>query len=212
MLVNKRLSLLSYNSWTDVNDRRALSIYQSKLNYGFVGAMCLTQIGETFHHWQIFAGGSSGVCVVFDKTKFTSMFQNKGHFLTNSVEYILLDKINSLDATDIHRLPFIKRWGFRDEREYRVIGYLVENKISAMHVALNPQAIKKIVLSPFMNKALGQSVANSLRQLSGWGDLCVEHSELIDNQNWQTELEGYCKRHGIIYAPWEELKIEISEE
>jgi hypothetical protein len=30
-------------------------------------ALCFTQATEHYHHWHVFAGGSSGVCIGFDR-------------------------------------------------------------------------------------------------------------------------------------------------
>ncbi len=187
-----------------------MSIWQSTLNYGFAGALCLTESSETFHHWQVFANGPSGICIVFDKAKLEQMFKghgllgSNGHFMSGPVEYVPMTKISSLDATDIHRLPFLKRIGFRDEREFRVIGYLVEKEMSAMYVPLDPAAILKVILTPFLHPALAKSCKKALRSLDGWNKLKIEHSRLTDNQTWQKALLGFRERHGMIYTPWGE--------
>ena len=55
-LLNRRLTLVSYSTWKDANDRRSMEVYQETMHYAFVGAICLTEAPETFHHWQVFAG------------------------------------------------------------------------------------------------------------------------------------------------------------
>jgi hypothetical protein len=208
ILVRRRITLLSYRSWIDSNDRRALQIYQQTLHYGFVGAMCLTRSAETFHHWQIFAPGDAGVCIVFDKRAFQSAFHDRPHLLAGPVEYVQLNQIGELNAQDIHRLPFIKRYGFRDEREYRLLGYTVEER-PTLSVEIQPKLIRYVIMSPFAHPDLVATTTRALRSINGWQQLPVRHSSLTDNQTWQVALERYADRHGTIYGPWIESRIEF---
>ncbi len=208
ILVKNQIAVLSYQSWVDANDRKSMSVYQNTLHFGFVGALCLTEAVETFHHWQVFAKGSSGVCIVFDKDKFANMFLGHGafsisdHLMAKSVEYIPISKIAEIDADDIHRLPFLKRIGFRDEREYRVIGFQPDGGISAMYVPLDPSSIIEVVFSPFVHPSLVISCKAALRSIVGWNNLEIKHSRLIDSQEWQQAIADFPRRHGSSYGPW----------
>jgi hypothetical protein len=210
MLVRKRLTFLSYDHWVDANDRKALEVYRRTLNYGFVGAICLTRAAETFHHWQVFAGGTGGVCVVFDRVAFEQLFSNRPHFLAGPVEYVKLSDIEQISAEDIHRLPFLKRWGFRHEEEYRVVGYAVP-KCPAMEMELPRQLVRRILFSPFVHPSLVQSASVAIRSIDGWSDVKVGHSRLTDNEAWQSALAAFPERHGIIYGPWMDTPIVFEE-
>jgi len=201
ILVRRQITLLSYRSWLDSNDRRALQLYQEALHYGFVGAMCLTRAGETFHHWQIFAPGDAGVCIVFDRRRFEATFLERPHFLAGPVDYVQLGEIADVDARDIHRLPFLKRYGFRDEREFRLLGYTVEER-QALSAKIDTDLIRHVVLSPFAHPNLVESSRAALRSITAWEHLDVRHSRLTDNQTWQSALAAYVDRHGTIYGPW----------
>ncbi|HEY0028728.1 MAG TPA: hypothetical protein VGC35_12735 [Allosphingosinicella sp.] len=210
MLVRNQLTLLAPDNWADVNDRNALGIYQQALHYGFVGAMCLTQAAETFHHWEVFAGGGGGVAVVFDRGEFEALFENQAHFIAAPVQYIKLNEIGEIEADDIHRLPFLKRWGFRHEEEYRLLGYTVEKRRSL--VAPMPRnLIKRVIFSPFAHPTLVESATLALRALAGWKTLRVGHSHLTDNQTWQKALRDFPSRHGTIYGPWIDTQIDFGE-
>lgn len=205
ILVRRQITLLSYRSWVDSNDRRALQLYQQALHYGFVGAMCLTRSGETFHHWQIFAPGDSGVCIVFDRRKLEEAFRDRPHFIAAPVDYVQLSDVDRIDAQDIHRLPFLKRYGFRDEREFRLLGYTVEER-PTLAAPIEPELIRHVVLSPFAHPNLVESTRAALRDITGWPHLDVRHSRLTDNQTWQAALAEYVSRHGTIYGPWMPLE------
>lgn len=181
MLVREQITILGFSHWVDANDRRALELYQQTLLYGFVGAMCLTMAPETFHHWQIFAQGESGVCVVFDRRKLEAHLANCNHFIARPVDYVQLDAIGTVDASDIHSLPFIKRFGFRDEREYRLLGYAVEQR-PTMSIPLTPDLVQRVVFSPFTHPNIVASLKIALRTLPLWRDLNVTRSFLTANE------------------------------
>lgn len=199
MLLRRRVSLVNFSSWLDVNDRKGMEEYQHHMSYPFVGAMCLTTAKETSHHWQVFTSGDSGVCISFEPRRFLAMFSNAGQFLTGNVEYVPLEKIGSVDASDINRLPFLKRRGFIDECEYRVVGFSASEK-QIMHVPLDPLAVQWIRISPFVPTSLLESCREVIQSIDGWGELPVRHSRLTDSQQWQRAIRGYTKRHGTIYG------------
>jgi len=209
MLVRKCATLLPYRHWVDENDRRALELYQNNLHYGFVGAMCLTQAAETFHHWQVFASGDAGVCVVFDRLTLERHFADRMHFKARPVQYMQMREIETIDAADLHDLPFLKRYGFRDEREFRILGYTVEQRPS-LSFEIIPGLIRRIVFSPFTHPSLVDSARIALRAIPGWSGLTVHHSKLINNETWQAALSGFVSRHGTVYGEW--IEIEFEEE
>lgn len=207
-LVTRKITLGGYAHWVDANDRRALRLYQETLHYGFVGAMCLTRAAETFHHWEIFAGGPSGVCLVFNRDAFEQAFAGQMHFMAKPMEYTQLTQIGTIAADDIHRLPFLKREGFRDEREFRLLGHAVEPRTS-LSAPLRREMVSRIIISPFVHKAFFESLKAVLTGLDGWADLPVVRSDLTDNITWQEALTDFVARHGVVYGEWVEAPADI---
>lgn len=201
MLVREQITILGYDHWVDANDRRALELYQQALHYGFLGAMCLTIAPETFHHWQIFAQGESGVCVVFDRARLEKHLASRSNFILRRVEYVQLTEIGTIDATDIHRLPFLKRFGFRDEREFRMLGFAPEKRES-MTVPITPDLIQRVTFSPAAHPNIVASLKVLLRSLPVWHDLRIGRSNLTSNETWQEALGSVMERHGCVYGPW----------
>lgn len=201
MLVRNRLTIIGYDHWIDANDRRALELYKGKLRYGFVGAMCLTMAPETFHHWQIFAQGESGVCVVLDRPALERRLAGRPNFIAGAVEYVQLNAIDAIDAADIHRLPFLKRYGFRDEREYRLLGFAPDVGDS-LSVELTPDLIRRVTFSPATHPRIVDSLRTALRALPGWSGLRVGRSSLTANDTWLEALGRIVDRHGVVYGDW----------
>ena len=206
-LMRRQITLGGYAHWVDANDRRAMRLYQETLHYGFVGAMCLTRAAETFHHWEIFAGGTAGVCIVFKREAFEQAFRGRTHFMAKPMEYTQLTQIGTLEANDIHRLPFLKREGFRDEREFRLLGYTVES-LSTLSAPLHREMVSRVIVSPFVHKAFFDSIQAVLRKIEGWSDLPIQRSSLTDNDTWQAALTDFVARHGSVYSPWMEFDAE----
>jgi hypothetical protein len=156
---------------------------------------------ETFHHWQIFAQGESGVCVVFDRVRLEAHLAGRSHFIPRKVEYVQLSEIGSVDATDIHRLPFLKRFGFRDEREYRLLGFAPEKR-DLMSIPLTPDLIQRVTFSPATHPNIVASLKVLLRSLPVWRDLRIGRSNLTSNETWQDALRSVVERHGCVYGEW----------
>jgi hypothetical protein len=200
MLMNERITLVSPSSWVDANDRKGMAVYQESLGHGFVRAVCLTEASETFHHWQVFAGGSAGMCVHFDKARFCAMFDSRADCLIGPVEYVPIADIPTIDASDINRLPFLKRAGFRDEAEFRAIE-LAYREDEVVHIPLDRAAVIRVTFSPMIPSALVESTRTMIRRIPSWEKLPVVQSRLTDSQSWQRALEKYPARHAGIAAP-----------
>lgn len=200
IIMNKKISIFNYHHWDDANDRYALDLYKRELNYGFVGAFCMTEAPETFHHWKIYSPSTSGICIVFDKDTLLKCVP-KSHFVYKNLNYLKLGQPGSIDATDIHILPFIKRYGFKDEREFRILSYSVENN-DKMEFSIDTSSIIRIILSPFISKNLFHSIKTSINSIEGFSDIKITHSSLMDDGNWKSSLDNFVDRHGIIYGEW----------
>ncbi len=62
LLNERKITLLDPKSWDDQNDAYFLALYKEKKNLRSVLALCFSQAPETYHHWRVFASGSSGAC------------------------------------------------------------------------------------------------------------------------------------------------------
>ncbi|WP_034158793.1 hypothetical protein [Sphingomonas sp. ERG5] len=198
-LLNRRLTLVSYSTWKDANDRRSMEVYQETMHYGFVGAICLTEAPETFHHWQVFAGDTSGVCVQFDRAHFEQVIAATPHCLFAPMRYVKIDEIAKIDASDIHSLPFLKRRGFIDEAELRVVGHAVE-PVTALHIDIGPAVLRQVTFSPFMHPELVASARAVIHGIPGWEKLKIIQSRLTDSERWQRALSSFPRRHGVVYG------------
>jgi len=67
LLKQRAITILDPISWDDTNDSYYLTVYKEKKSLKTLLALCFTETSETYHHWRVFAGGSSGVCITFKR-------------------------------------------------------------------------------------------------------------------------------------------------
>lgn len=184
MLRNRRISLVNPSLWTDRNDQFLIEQYRQQHGYRFAGAVCLTQASETFHHWKTFADGMDGICVEFDQTGLESCLHAPGPLQFGPVSYLRLDDVKALPPEQVKRLPFLKRAGYSDEREYRIIAF--DRTVREMvEVPITLGCIGRVILSPFLPTNLANSVKATIRQIEGCDKLRVIKSHLINSATWQ---------------------------
>jgi len=87
LLKTKKLTLLSPKSWDDRNDSYYIEVYRKKMELKSVLALCFTEASETYHHWRVFSPGSSGICLVFDKTILLSTLNGNSGIRSGKVIY-----------------------------------------------------------------------------------------------------------------------------
>ena len=120
LLNEKKITLLDPESWDDSNDSYYLSIYKEKKNLKSVLALCFSETGETYHHWRVFANGSGGVCIKFKRSSFLKALKKQLGVRMRQVKYLTLDEIEGMTLS-VKDLPFLKRYAFEHECEYRIV-------------------------------------------------------------------------------------------
>jgi len=187
VLAYKRITLLSPETWEDRNDAFYLARYREEKKLLTLLAICFSTRSETFHHWKIFSGNSSGVCIQFDKNGLLAAFSGLEGFRYREMDYRL---VRNLANPSVEEWPFLKRKAFNDEREFRII---YEDKISMdrfKHVYINLDTVNKITLSPWLSDTLVDSIRNVIKTIDGCEKLTIKHSTLIDNSGWKRAIKG----------------------
>jgi hypothetical protein len=188
MLANERLALLDPASWTDTNDVAFIDEYARRRGAKGLVVACFTQAPETYHHWQVFAADNEGVCVEFDRSALLkSLLNNEGYFW-NDVRYVTLEAIRSKPSIALEDLPFLKRFGFRDEKEFRLIYECRDAHHPVHHVPIQRDWITRIVLNPWLNEKLADGVKLALRSLPECASVKVVRTTLIDNARWKAAV------------------------
>jgi hypothetical protein len=182
ILSTKSITLLESTHWEDRNDAYYLERYQKERDLNTLLAACFSTKRETFHHWKVFASGSSGVCVEFRTDKFLRHFQNREGISFRRVFYSLIkDNINP----PVRKWPFLKRHAYKDEGEFRIIYEHEHEHDQAKSFEIDLGCIDKITLSPWLPVSIEKSVTDTIRGIEGCGKIKVNRSTLLESRKWQ---------------------------
>jgi hypothetical protein len=189
LLTGKTITLLDPASWDDKNDSHFLALYREKKSLEAVLALCFTQTTETYHHWRVFADGSSGVCVMFDKAKLLSTMKKRRGVTSRAVRYLKLPEIRQ-KRLKVADLPFLKRFPYEDEREFRIVYESKIDKATSLDIDIPVGCIRRITLSPWIPAALTTHLKSTIRRIDGCKDLKIVRSTLIGNEEWKDLGDG----------------------
>ncbi len=185
VLIHKRLVLLDPQTWDDKNDSYFMSVYKNRKLLKSLSALCFTTAAETYHHWRVFSGTSSGVCIVFLNESLSQGLIGKEGIRSGLVDYPTLMHLKNSSPPSLEMLPFTKRYPFRDEKEFRII--YESNSVSTPNYQLDISIsdIDRVVLSPWIHPSLVNGIRNLLKGILGCEKLKVARSTLINNENWK---------------------------
>jgi hypothetical protein len=188
LLREQKITLLDPGSWDDSNDSHYLTLYQKKKKLKSVLALCFTQAGETYHHWRVFANGSSGVCISFRRAELLEAVRKQSNVRTAIVKYLTLNKVRGRKL-ETEELPFLKRYAFENEDEFRVIYDSRSVKLSKLDIPIPLSCIIRINLSPWIHKSLSPHVRQILKAIPDCKNLKIARSTLRSNEEWKKLAE-----------------------
>ncbi len=185
MLSAKQLTLLDPKTWDDRNDSFFMSLYKDRKNLKTLLALCFSQTAETYHHWRVFSNGPAGVCIVFDRAALLQSVQRTPGVLCRGIEYLTLKdaKARTLKTDE---LPFVKRYGFKPEKEFRVAFESPVEELLSLDIPIEIACIRSVSLSPWMHPSLSKSTVTAIRAIDGCSKLKVSRSTLISNEQWKS--------------------------
>lgn len=183
MLYRKQIVLLDSSKWEDKNDAYYIDRYKEKLNLKSVLVLCFTTERETFHHWKVFAGSPSGVCIRF-KMNFLRQLRMDRNILIDDVKYRLIKTLKR-NPPKPEELPFLKRKPFKDEKELRIIYKDDTNVMPIKYININLESIDKVILSPWMHDSVVESVVNTIKNIDGCSKIMIEKNNLVNNNDWK---------------------------
>jgi hypothetical protein len=189
LLQTRTLTALNPSTWPDQNDTTYLRRYKAaRPQVKGLFVLCMTEAADTFHHWNVYANGPSGVKIEFDPEGFQTWLKNtKVSTRLERVQYKRLDEIEDA-ARDQNSLPFLKRKAFRDENEIRLLVEDMQCDGPAYSLLeFDVSIIRKISLSPWLPIALEEAVISSIRHAyrgsdSQWKAMKVQRTSLLYNE------------------------------
>lgn len=182
LLTDKQLTLLDPKTWADHNDAFFMSLYKERKELKTVLALCFSQSAETYHHWRVFSNGPSGVCIVFDREALLKELKKVPDIKTDTVTYFTLKKAKGFR---VDQLPFVKRFGFKPENEFRAMYTSAMHEKLVIDVPIGLDCIRSISLSPWMHATLSKATAAAIRKIDDCERLRISRSTLISNEQWK---------------------------
>lgn len=189
MLQNKAITLLSPTTWDDTNDSYSLEVYKEKRKLQTVLALCFTETSETYHHWHVFAGGNGGACIVFNRKALLKALDEYEGIKHRSLEYRTLRQMND-DGSTVDELPFVKRAGFADEREFRVMYESANEKRRTVDIPIPLNAINSVYLNPWLSLPLVEATKTALNSVADCDGIKVLRSTLVGNRSWKETVSN----------------------
>lgn len=183
ILARRQITLLSPDSWEDKNDTFFVNEYKKRKELNTVLGVCFSSVRETFHHWKVFAPGSSGVCIEFSRRRILEKVKASDGFLGGNVKYHLISDFNTSEYT-ANDLPFIKRKPYNDEQEYRILYTHKTDDLTSIGLKIELSWIHKVTLSPNLPEPLFNSVKDVIEN-AGFSGLRISPSTLLENERWK---------------------------
>ena len=86
-------------------------------------------------------------------------------------------------------LPFLKRYPYQDEREFRVIYESTIDEREFLDITISLSCIDRIALSPWIPAALATDLESTIYDIKGCKRLKVVRSTVISNERWKNLAE-----------------------
>lgn len=88
-------------------------------------------------------------------------------------------------APTLNDLPFIKRYPFRDEGEFRLIHEEQNEELDFKDIELDITTISKVVVNPWVPKTVFASIKKSIQEIPDCSSRTVNRTTLVDNDEWK---------------------------
>jgi hypothetical protein len=171
-------------SWEDKNDAYFLETYKKRRGLKTLLALCFAETSETYLHWKIYSGDESGVCIEFNKEKLLSKVQGAKGFTAREVNYPTFDRLRETSLS-VKDLPFIKRYAYIGEREFRFIYESNKKNSGNVNISIEPNDVEMIIVSPWVNMTVFKSIETTIRKIKGWEEVPIRKSTITENEEWQ---------------------------
>lgn len=191
MLRYRTLTLLDPSTWDDSNDSFYVSEYKRRKGLATTLAVCFSGAGETYHHWRVFAGHASGVCIRIRQGVLLKALQGVSGVTVGTMDYRTVTEARRR-ALPVDEYPFVKRAAFIDEEEVRVLYESATESLSLLDVPIPLKCISRVTLSPWLPKGLVAATKALIHSIDDCSHIEVVRSTIIASEEWKNIAR---KRH-----------------
>ena len=183
-LNQKKLVLLSPSKWDDANDAYFMDLYRAKTSSPSVLALCCTMAKETYYHWRVFTSGIDGIAIEFHREQLERAVERQAGFRAGPVNYMAVKGLEQSIGSGAEILPFAKRKGYADEREWRIIARCDEvREFAELQIELD--WISTITFNPWMPPSLTENLRGIIRQIAPDAKMSLRASSLTNSRAWK---------------------------
>ncbi len=194
--LDELLSILNQNSitfydqkmWEDQNDICYISKYKKLNHYRSVLVKCFAKAEETYLMWKAYTNKEKGVCIEFDQMRLINKISSK-NIISRSVIYTTI-KSRQSNRQKLGLLPFLKRYPYKGEKEYRIVYFSPDKYLSSASIPIDRSCILRILLSPWLTNTMVETQKDEIKKINGWNDLLVMKSSVLSNHEWMKEAEN----------------------
>jgi len=192
MLWRRKLALVSPQLWRnlpqcDKNDRGSMEAYQQRTGR-MVYVLCLTAGNETNLYWDSLGGGADCRIEFMGRELVESLTAGPG-IRSGPVAYKKISELeaaikqNTLNTDDI---PFIKRWPYREEKEYRIIweGKKTKNPPPVKEFDISLTSIASITISDNIPETLFNSIKEIIKAARAEDLPRISQVTVHENDRW----------------------------
>jgi hypothetical protein len=156
-------------------------------------AICFSSGEETVHHWNAFANGSAGCRIEFHLPTLLEGLSRSQGYRHGEVVYKPLRGIQKSDLAE-SKMPFVKRWPYRIEEEYRIV-YESSDPAASDHtermIAISLDCIRSITVSQAMPESVFKSIKSQLGPQLGKR---ISRSTLFESKVWINKFKSEPKK------------------
>lgn len=183
VLERKRIVLLPPSYWSDRNDSLVLEKYKQTKDLTCLLAICFSNGVDTIHHWNTFANGPAGCRIIFKADPLLNAVKKIQGVRSGIVEYF---KINDLKrhSKETNSWPFIKRWPYRCEDEFRIIFESTKPRHcgkTELAIPIDLECIDSIMINQSVPKIVFKSIKDFIRSKA---PVHVGHSRIQEHSTW----------------------------
>jgi hypothetical protein len=132
----------------------------------------------------VYANGSWGVRLEFDKKRLLESIPDNQGLRHGEVNYLKINELRK-QHVDVANLPFIKRWPYKDENEFRLFVEHHKGEEAVNRIGIDLSSLKRITLSPFATDEQRKLMREQLRLSLGQFDVRISNSTILNNGPWK---------------------------
>lgn len=202
MLNEGMLALRDPSNWEDKNDVHFLKLYKTKKELKSLLVLCFAEAPETYLHWKIFTyedkNKNEGVCIGFNKARLLKKADKDKSLVHDYVAYKTIKEMRTRGLA-IEDLPFLKRYAYVDEQEYRIIYKSPDEILETKYIQIVPDDIEFIDINPWAKETEINAMKLQIKSVRGFENIRLRPSTITDNSGWkqlgESAIEGKRKHY-----------------